>query len=143
MNLIARFKETWEKDKADHQGYFETFGEIWYMGLRVSKGWQREVKDWFGDYDMSSKDWRSIGWKRRYKEVEKIDKSWSTALHIMRCKDKEQGSTKDDIKDKDRSYGAHNSLIQDSWDICREDIELAKVSKEDEDWSSSVRASMK
>ena len=62
---------------------------------------------------------------------------------MMRCKGKKQRLTRDDIKDKDRSYGAHNSLIQDSWDICWKDIELAKVSKEDEDWSSSLCASMK
>ena len=52
----------------------------------------------------------------------------------MGCKDKELRLAKDDIKDKDRSYDSHNSLIQDLWDTWWKDYELATIDKENEDW---------
>ena len=60
----------------------------------------------------------NIYWKERYKDVKKIDKDWSSGLHITRCKDIELELAKDDIKDKiNKSYSAHIFFIQDIWDL--------------------------
>ena len=46
-----------------------------------------------------------------------MDKGWSLGLHLVKFKVKEWRFVRDNIKDKDTSYNAHNSLIQDLWEL--------------------------
>jgi hypothetical protein len=59
----------------------------------------------------------NIYWKERYKGAKIIDKGWSSGLHIMRCKDKEQVLTKDDKMIKTNLIELTFLFIWDLWDL--------------------------
>ena len=96
MNLVPRFEETRKKDKADHQGCFETFDDIWFRGYVLIKV-DENIKDWFSrlirDLWHEIKGLKiSTGGKERSRKVKKIDKGWSRVftLSCLKSKSEEQ-----------------------------------------------------
>ena len=59
MNLVSRFEETWENDKADHQGCFEIHDEnderIKYLH-KLKRMIKIHLQACFEIYEMRSKD---------------------------------------------------------------------------------------